>query len=124
MTHYDGKIQQIALTPSNGAVSMGDIALYSAGGVTRATGAGANQVVAGIALADASISAGDSTAPIQMEGVFPFNIASGASFSVGALAYIDGAQTVHSTATGRTALGRVVRVETNRVWVKVRGSAI
>lgn len=122
MTHFEGIDQQIALTPTTGAVSLGDIALYSGGGVTRATGAGTSQVVAGVALSDASISAGDTTAPIRLYGVFPFAISSGASFTVGAIAYIDGAQSVHSTSTGRTALGRVVRVENARVWVVVRGS--
>lgn len=122
MTHYAGIHQQIPLTPSTGAVSRGDIALYVGGGVTRATGAGTGQVVAGVALSDASIADGSTDAPIALEGVFPFAVSPGASFTVGSVAYIDGPQQVHSTATGRTALGRVVRVEPGRVWVKVRGS--
>ena len=79
----------------------------------------ASKTFLGIALLDAVAGASDGANKVtcRRRVAAKFKTVSGQVPGLNATAYVEDDQTVHDTATGRSALGKVVDVESDGVWV-------
>ena len=103
---------------ANAEIHQGALTMIDGSNVEKATKA-ANKKFAGIAIepATGSSTAGDVEVTVRRRVAAKFKTVDGQVPGLGDTAYVEDDETVHDTASGRSALGEVVAVESDGVWV-------
>ena len=105
---------------ANAEIYQGALVMIDGNNVEKATKA-ANKKFAGIALEQVtgSSTAGEVKVNVRRRCAAKFKTVASQVPGLGDTAYVEDDQTVHDTASGRSALGPVVAVETDGVWVYI-----
>lgn len=106
---------------ANALIEMGDLVQIVSGGLASPMTQAANLVFVGVAATSADNrggAAGDKTVRVLRRGTVEIDTATTFTQSnVGQLCYAENKSSVHTTATGRTAVGRVISIVGNRVRI-------
>ena len=103
---------------ANAVIYQGAVVQQNGNNVEKGAKAASKKYV-GIALEQVTGSATDGEVKVNVRRrvAAKLKVASGRSLALGATAYLEDDETVHDQDTGRSALGDVVAVDTDGVWV-------